>query len=403
MRKLLICFFLLKYISLINSWGVQYVLNWEKFLFRHDLVWDKVPDNYFNAPFWGNGLLGAMLYQPTGNLLRLDVGSNEVVEHRNSEARSIVDNGRLPIGYFELASNYEINSMTGRLDIYNAEGNFELSMYKQQVAQLSIKVLRQVDLIIVDLKPTKGLNTYWIYRPIPAVVPRKEPIVGENYLNPPPDLMKYKDIQVCIQKRTSGGDYITAWKEIQLADGVKRLLISIKDSYPGNTNLDELLSLIHKYSDAKVYSQALQEHRSWWHAYYSRSFLSIPHSQMESLYWGLQYKLGSMMRKNAPICDLMGPWYKSTSWPGVWMNLNTQMLFSSLHISNQLDLASTLSDYIFSKEQDLINSVPVEFRHNSAGLVRCTGRDQIDSVYVWPNAEYPERSNLIYLMYYMWE
>lgn len=36
-------------------------------------------------------------------------------------------------------------------------------------------------------------------------------------------------------------------------------------------------------------------------------------------------------------------------------------------------------------------------------MVRCTGKDQIESVFEWPNAEYPERSNLIYLMYYMWE
>lgn len=33
-------------------------IDWETFLSRHDLVWDKTPDSYFNAPFLGNGLLG---------------------------------------------------------------------------------------------------------------------------------------------------------------------------------------------------------------------------------------------------------------------------------------------------------------------------------------------------------
>ena len=36
-------------------------IDWASFLSRHDLVWDRMPDDYFNAPFLGNGLLGAML------------------------------------------------------------------------------------------------------------------------------------------------------------------------------------------------------------------------------------------------------------------------------------------------------------------------------------------------------
>ena len=383
--------------------NVNLTVDWKTFLARHDLIWEQTPDNYFNAPFLGNGLLGALLYQPKNELLRLDIGSSEVLEHRHSEARSIVDNGRLPIGYFELATNYPLKIMKGRLHLYDAEALFNLSMYKQQSATLTLKVLRNTDLIIVDLKPSNGLQTFWTFRPIPSVVPRKEPIDGSNYLNPPPIFSSYKDIQICTQKRTSGGDYVTAWKEISLPNGTKRLFVTIKDDYPQITDLEQLNKLITYYCNETNYNLAEKRHKDWWHDYYSKSFISIPHPQMESLYWGLQYKLASMIRKGAPLCDLMGPWYKSTSWPGIWMNLNTQMLFSSLHIANQLELASTLSDYIFEKENDLIKSVPKEFQYNSAGLVRCTGREQIDPVFTWPNAEYPERSNLIYLLYYMWE
>lgn len=44
-------------------------IDWRLFLSRHDLVWEKIPYDYFNAPFLGNGLLGAMLYAPEGEKL----------------------------------------------------------------------------------------------------------------------------------------------------------------------------------------------------------------------------------------------------------------------------------------------------------------------------------------------
>lgn len=378
-------------------------IDWKTFLSRHDLVWDKTPDSYFNAPFLGNGLLGAMLYQPSGNMLRLDIGSSEVLEHRDTDARSIVDNGRLPIGYFEFASNYRIKESTGRLDIYNAEARFKLEMHRGQTVDMTVKVLRDTDIIVLDYRPTAVLKGYWVYRPSPSVVPRQEPNRGHVYLNPPAVQRVIGDVNVSIQKRDGGGDYVTAWKDIQLADGSRRLLITVQDDYPKDTDLNKSVSLLNEYANENKMETAINAHRSWWNNFYTNSFVSIPHPQMESLYWGLQYKLASMMRKGAPLCDLMGPWYKETGWPGVWFNLNTQMLFSSLHVSNQQELASTLSDYIHDNELNLINSIPEEYRHNAAGLVRCTGRDQIDPVFEWPNAEYPERSNLIYLMYYMWE
>lgn len=403
LMRFLVFLILLNTVSIMSAITVKCDVDWKTFISRHNLLWDKTPDSYFNAPFVGNGLLGAMLYKPENYPVRLDIGHSGVLEHRQTEARSIVDNGRLPIGYFELASTYQPIEMEGKLDIYDAEASFDARTNKGKSFTIRLKAFRNVDLISVDVTPSAGLNTYWIFRPIPSVVPRQQPIVGEVFLNPCPKMTTYKNINVCIQKRASGGDYVTAWKEFILPNGIRRLLLSVRDDYPESTNLEELYILINKYADEEQYKMVEKKHKDWWHDYYTKSLVSIPHPQMESLYWGLQYKLGSMMRKGAPICDLMGPWYKDTKWPGVWMNLNTQMLFSSLHISNQLELVSTLTDYIYDKEDDLINSVPKEYQYNSAGLVRCTGRNQIDPVYTWPNAEYPERSNLIYLMYYMWE
>lgn len=378
-------------------------VDWRDFLSWHDLIWEQTPRSYFEAPFVGNGLLGAMLYMPEGGLMRLDIGSTEVVERRNTEARSIVDNGRLPVGYFELACNYQINKAVGRLDLYNAETRFALHTDKGYKFDLNMKALRGTDIITLEYTLPEDLSSFWIYRPEPSVVPRRLPHKGFKYLNPPAEQRIVDGINVVVQNRDAGGCYVTAWKEIKLPHNKTRLLITVQDSYPDKSAVKKAVDLITQHLPEKQLEAQLLFHKNWWNNYYTASFISIPHPKMESLYWGLQYRLASMMRKDAPICDLMGPWYKETSWPGVWFNLNTQMLFSSLHTSNQMELVSTLTDYIHSNEQNLINSIPEQWRHNAAGLVRCTGKDQIDAVFEWPDAEYPERSNLIYLMYYMWE
>ena len=399
--SIVIIFFVSSFVSAQSP--IQRSVDWKDFLSRHDLLWDQTPKDYFEAPFVGNGLLGAMLYQPTDGLLRLDIGSSAVVERRNTDARSIVDNGRLPVGYFELASNYQVKNLTGRLDLYNAEARMNIITDREHRMDVNLKVLRHKDVIVLEYTPNEKVNCFWSFRPAPSVVPRRLPHKGETYLNPQAIQETKQGVQLSIQNRDAGGCYVTAWKEIVLQNNKRRLLITIQDTHLDNSAVDNAITLINEVATEQHFSEQLSLHKDWWNKYYTASFISIPHPQMESLYWGLQYKLASMMRKGAPFCDLMGPWYKQTVWPGVWFNLNTQMLYSSLHISNQLELTSTLSDYIFENEQNLINSIPEEFRHNSAGLVRCTGRDQIDSVYEWPNSEYPERSNLIYLMYYMWE
>ena len=378
-------------------------VDWKVFLSRHDLRWNRLPTSYFDAPFVGNGLLGAMLYQPSENLLRLDIGSSAVVERRHTDARSIVDNGRLPVGYFELACNHIIRKAEGRLDLYNAETQFSMQTDRGYSIDMTMKVLRHQDVIILDYTPTDKLDCYWVFRPSPSVVPRSRECLGDVFLNPPATEQKIGDINVVIQERPNAGCYVTAWKELKLPNNQRRLLITIQDTHKDDAAINNAVALIQQAADEQKLNEQLKAHKNWWNQYYTASFISIPHPQMESLYWGLQYKLASMMRKGSPLCDLMGPWYKPTSWPGVWWNLNTQMLFSSLHVSNQQELVSTLTDYVFENEQNFINSVPKEFRHNAAGLVRCSGRNQIDPVFSWPNAEYPERSNLIYLMHVMWE
>jgi len=406
---LLIIVFCLLFSKLHGQSGHKTIenVNWRSFLSLHDLVWKKSPNDYFNAPFIGNGLLGAMIYQPDGEPLRMVIGRTDVVDHRNSDARSIVDNGRLPIGHFTFETNGGIPTLTGRLSLYDAEAilNAGYSLCRagcKKDVEFSFRVLRGTDAILVDYLMPGELQGQWMFHPEASVIFRN-PIEGRRHLNPVPEISVSEGINLCVQKRDAGGCYVTAWKTIKTADGKMRLLATIQDSYPGYEAIETAKKIIKKLESEGEAEQQIIAHRTWWNTYYTKSFISIPDAKMESVYWIQQYKFASMMRKDGPLCDLMGPWYKQTGWPGIWWNLNTQMLYSSLHVSNQTELASTLPDYLIKMNHELIAAVPEKWQHNSAGLSRCTGPAMQESILTWPSPESPERSNLTYLCYYLWE
>ena len=184
-------------------------VNLKSFLSLHDLIWQKSPNDYFNAPFIGNGLLGAMIYQPDGEPLRLDIGRTDVVDHRNSEARSIVDNGRLPVGHFTFETNGGLQNLTGRLSLYDAEAilNAGYSLCREgcrKNVEFSFRVLRGTDAILVDYQMTEGLQGQWMFHPEASVLFRN-PIEGRRHLNPVPELSVSDGINLCVQKRDAGG------------------------------------------------------------------------------------------------------------------------------------------------------------------------------------------------------
>jgi alpha-L-fucosidase 2 len=80
---------------------VKLQVNWSEYLSKHDLVWNRIPENYYEGAYVGNGLLGAILCKDNQkkNTLRFEIGRSDVYDHRS------VANGfdpfsrvRLPIG-----------------------------------------------------------------------------------------------------------------------------------------------------------------------------------------------------------------------------------------------------------------------------------------------------------------
>ena len=369
---------------------------WEAFLARHDLVWKAAPTDYFDAPFVGNGILGAMLYKQGDQFLRLDVGRTDVAEHAADDGSSSVlaRKGRLPIGHFLLKLPRPISDWHSRLVLHQAETAGHVVTDRGQVAfRLFTHAIEPV--IVFEWTPAKKVGAAtleWI--PEEAVVSRASR--RSPHRNPPPQTTTRNQVNVCIQPRKSGGDYTTAWRDVMLEDGTHRLFISIIDQFPKGTSVDKAVAAVQRAAGAD-FNGLVQTHRVWWKEYYPASFLSVPHSRIETFYWIQMYKLGSCIRKGGPLCDLMGPWYKKSRWPGIWWNLNTQMLYSPFPAANRLDMAENLSDALHKNLPNLIANVPKEWRHDSAGVSRSTGQDMLARY-----DSHREKANLIWACHNLW-
>ena len=72
----------------------------------------------------------------------------------------------------------------------------------------------------------------------------------------------------------------------------------------------------------------------------------MPDARMESFYWIQMYKMAACSRADGPALDLMGPFFKNTSWPGLWWNLNVQLTYWPFNASNHLAIAENFIDFI---------------------------------------------------------
>lgn len=376
--------------------GLRVNVDWASFLARHDLVWNAAPTAYSDAPFVGNGILGAMLYQEGTDSLRLDIGRTDVAEHAPEDGSSsvVARKGRLPIGRFVLKVPGGISKWKARLVLHQAETMGHVVTDHGQISfRLFTHATEPVIVLQWELAGEVGAaKPRWI--PEAAVVARGSR--RSPHRNPGPEISTRDEVNVCVQPRRSGGDYATAWREMRLQDGTRRLFISIADQFPRGSSVGRAVAAVERAAEAD-FDEFVQTHRAWWRDFYPASFLSIPHPKMESFYWIQMYKLGSCIRKGGPLCDLMGPWYKRSRWPASWWNLNTQMLYWPLPAANRLDMAENLSDALQKNLPNLIANVPEEWRNDSAGISRTTGQDMLERY-----DSYREKANLVWACHNLW-
>ncbi|MDP4285926.1 MAG: alpha-L-fucosidase [Bacteroidota bacterium] len=420
MKKILtvICFFFL-----VNSnpgfaqekAEVKLNVHWADFLAKQDLVWDSMPADYFAGPFVGNGLLGAIIFkddvQP--NTLRFEIGRTDVYDHRTKEANAY-ETPRLPIGQLLLTSVGEIVKTHIRCDLWNAEVRGVLTTTEGTIS-FRCFVPSQDELIVVTVKATgKEKNAKFTLRPQQAESPRyifKIPFGGEkggyDYKpNPPFKVEKMDGIEVVTQPLLMGDDYATAWSDKKNGDGSQTVLVTVANrwgkyrKHASGSAIDAVATI--KAGQKKSITSIEKAHRLWWHAFYPASFVTIPDARLESFYWIQLYKLASATHPGRPVIDLLGPWFKPTSWPLLWMNLNVQLTYYTLGITNHLNLEDNLYQLLERHKDQMIANVPKEFQNDCGGIRNPVQYDDLYApLFLTEDTASKEAMNLIVLPWLM--
>jgi alpha-L-fucosidase 2 len=376
------------------SAGVNDNIDWEKFLQRHDLVWETLPDEWHEGAFLGNGLVGTMIYANT-NGLQFDVGRSDVVDRA----------GRIAIGNLTLVPPGSARTGTMQLDLWNAEASGKL---KTDKTEITWRAFTHADRMItaIELEERRGLEPARIvfkHLPsLPARVVYDRTNASPNQINPEPAFGETGEVQWCRQEFNLGGGYVAAWGEHRMSPNRRLILFTV--DFATNGSPKNALTTTKAVSDIQIalktdYERLRRTHREWWHAFYPKSFLSIPDTRMESFYWLQMYKLASATRSDRMAIDLMGPWFRNTPWPRIWWNLNIQLTYWPVYTANRLDLGESLTKLIDNRTETLIQNVPAAWREDSAAIGRSASYDCVRSV---NGREGGENGNLTWALHNYW-
>ena len=359
-------------------------IDWQDFLAHHDLLWNRLPTKWYEAPFLSNGMMGTMLLKDSRKKgLRLEIHRSDVQDHRdNSYGSTPYSRPRLPIGHFTLEPVGEITSASMRLDLWNAELRGEVTTDSGRIG-LHAVVHADEMAIMVQLDPSPGEEgSRWHWHPARAVSPRQAyggwRLMSDYQPNPSSKMDQLDGVRMSVQPLLVGGKTATAWAE-ELDDEKRTFYVTVAHSYPEETAKQDAAETIQRVT-AIGFQDLLESHRSWWHQYYPSSFISVPDTRLEGFYWIQMYKLASATRGDRALIDNHGPWLQKTPWPGAWWNLNVQLSYSPLYTSNRLNLSESLGRTLDRNLQNLIDNVEPNYRKDSAGIGRVTTQDCIGQV-----------------------
>lgn len=368
--------------------SIQDKINWPNFLARHDLVWEKLPAQWHEGAFLGNGLLGSMIYlSEDGKNLRWDIGRSDVVDR----------GGRISIGTLTLKT---VGSLTGgnmRLDLWNAQATGTLQTDRGEIRFHSFTHAKDL-VTAINIQTTRGESgAIWEFTPGIAASAAKiheKKTLTEADRNPSPESGETAGTRWVLQPLKQGG-HSTAWRETKHGDSRLLLLTTAFVQDAAESARTDALATIAAASIIPLPDFA-KSHRQWWHDYWPLSFVSIPDTRLESFYAIQMYKLGSATRADRPAIDLMGPWFRSTPWAAIWWNLNIQLTYSPVYTANRLSLGESLTNMLVKNQQNLIENAPHDIRHDSAFISRSSSYDL--KGYSW----FVEFGNLTWAMHNFW-
>lgn len=383
-------------------------VNWPAFLSASDPVWTRLPSEWWEAPYLGNGMLGTLIRQVDARTLEWQVGRSDVEDHRPINYGM----GRLPIGRFLLATKGEFSGCAMRLDLLNAEAGGTIQTDAGAIAFRTLVHAEQM-VIVIQWKGEGGeADSSFTWAPSEALHPRlavkPDPEYKKTWTpNPPGQQADAGGMPVWIQPLSEGG-YATAWRE-DTREGWRTLTVSTQYAWPGDPKaIAAAAADTVRIAAETPWDEFIATHRAAWRAHYEKSFLSLSDPYWQTFYWNQVYKLRAATRPDGVILGIQGPWDQPTPWPGIWWNLNVQLTYWPMYTSNHLELADPLPDSLRTYLPNLIANLHPEYQADSAGVyrsstARLTGGVFYPSLVERPgDAGDPEVGNLLWACHNVW-
>jgi len=361
--------------------------DWPAFMQQHDMIFDTLPQNWTQAPHFGNAMIGSMLYQ-AGDTIRLQVFRADVQDHRDDTyGWTAYSRPRLMIGHFSLHPVGKLAGCSWRKDLWNAELTGVIQTDK---GEIRIRHFTHADdmAIVTELTASAGeKECNWTWHPVEARTtrggyPAKESEIaafarqyGEHYANTlkvfkanPPGRQEEKgNVSVWVQDLLAGGQYATAWSE-RVKKETRTHFVSIAKSYPESTAAETAVSDVNRFVELDM-ANWIKAHRKWWHDYYPRSFVTIPDKGLESLYWQTIYRFGCTARTGRFYVDTSGIWAQGGPWPYTTTDWNIQSAHWPVYVANRLEQGQELLNRFYDRREELVKAVrPVAWQEDSAYL-----------------------------------
>ncbi|MGB1937494.1 MAG: glycosyl hydrolase family 95 catalytic domain-containing protein [Akkermansiaceae bacterium] len=382
-------------------------IDYASFLAQHDMQWDRLPHRWEVAPYSGNGNIGFLFYKHKSdaqNQVSLHLGRHDYYDHRlpvDGKDYLWIYRGRLPLGRFQITTKGNIVATDLQLNLHKAEltgtittdrGEFNLhalthstqdAVYFKTNAHrgesISIQWLPEVPYSssrrTLDSGGGPKGGVWEEIKNAPYPLPPKPTwgVTGRGLAGQGSSNSVHHCKQVLYQHR---GETTTTWSISGDPAAEQILLTSVHHSFPEKNSLEIATTNIQKSQEELAANTFLSSHYQWWHDYYPQSFITLNDPEKEAFYWIQMYKLGSAMRGNGPILDLMGPWYHSTFWPMVWGDLNVQLQYWTHLASNRLSLGESLPNNIDKYRGNLLKNTPERWQ-DSAAVSTCFPQDML--------------------------
>ncbi len=352
-------------------------VDWQSFLAEQNLKWDTLTGYFYAGPMSGNGLIGAVIHKMEAN--RFDGDTNKILFEINRT--EVIDScgiqkeggyawSRLPIGRFELKPKGIIQSSNWEIDIWNARVNGTVKT-DQGIIHIEHYTHATRPVFITELTIEGDEAPQWHFfadetgciKDMGNVDFQESATYSEL---PDPAVAVQDNIHTHRQELTCDRTFTVGWT--QQDSGNKMIhygTIAYSDpvKYRHFDAADELQNI------SKIDLKELKmRHQQWWHDFYQQCFISIPDKELEQFWWMQQYKIGSTMREDLQMMDLMGPWYANTPWRAIWWNWNTQAMYSPHYSCNRTEINKPLFRALQEHKEKLRQNVPEKYRNHTMGI-----------------------------------